>query len=65
MLWKILTLIGVAVALWRFARGLLGGPAAGAPTPRRVDATDMARCPRCGAWRDAAEPCACRTPPTP
>jgi hypothetical protein len=69
MLLKLLTLIGVALAIWGFARKAMGA-ARGAEAlrrgaPRRVEAEDLARCPSCGAWGPPGEPCACRTPPTP
>lgn len=67
MLWKLLTLLGVALAIWGLARRALGLTAASRPaSPRQQGAiADLARCPSCGAWKAPDEPCACRTPPTP
>ncbi len=64
MLLKLLTVIGVAIALWGFANRLMGAatpPAA----PRGGGATDLVRCARCGSWRAPDTPCACEIPPTP
>ncbi|PJA60019.1 MAG: hypothetical protein CO163_06095 [Rhodobacterales bacterium CG_4_9_14_3_um_filter_71_31] len=76
MLWKLLTLLGVALAIWGLARRALGLTAARPAPPRQpgVDGrgadgrgavADLARCPACGAWKAPDAPCACRTPPTP
>lgn len=64
MLLKLLTLLGVVLALYGLARrasALLGGGG----TVRAAPVTDMARCRVCGAWHAAAERCRCAVPPTP
>lgn len=67
MLWKVLTLVGVGLAIYGAARRALA--AAGVtqqdPAQRRVHAHDMVPCRTCGAWVSPGDACACRTPPTP
>jgi hypothetical protein len=68
VIWKIITLLGAAFALWSFARRALGaaGPPARRPdAPRSGGAEDYERCARCGAWKPVGGDCACRLPPTP
>lgn len=69
MLLKILTLIGVALAIWAFVRKAMGAARVAEgmrrPAAARVEAEDLLRCPSCGAWAPAGQPCVCRTPPTP
>ncbi len=73
MIWKLLTLLGVALAIWGLARRALGlttpRPNATRPPvtrqPGDANVADLARCPTCGAWKAPDAPCACRTPPTP
>ncbi|MGF1660429.1 MAG: hypothetical protein ACFCUS_13460 [Rubrimonas sp.] len=70
MLLKLITLIGVALAIWSAVRRAMGGarPETGAPpAPRGPGGAvqEMTRCPACGAWVAPDAPCACRTPPTP
>jgi hypothetical protein len=64
MLLKLLTAVGVLIALWGLARRLVGDPGSTAG-PRAGAATDLERCARCGAWRAPETACACQTPPTP
>ena len=63
MFFKLLTLLGVLLALYGFARraaALLGGP-----PPRGATVTDMVRCRSCGAWHETGQRCTCSVPPTP
>ncbi len=78
MLLKIVTLIGVVIAIWGAVRRATGAVAAAETVLRRADASgrvqagsrdgavqDMVRCDACGAWIAPDQPCICRTPPTP
>lgn len=67
MLLKILTLVGVALALWSMARRAAGAVGGGPARGRLSDGetADLVRCRACGAWRAPGDDCACATPPTP
>lgn len=53
MLGKLLVFAAIGVALWLMLR-----PKKAAPK-KRLEAEDFTRCPDCGAWRRAGEPCDC------
>lgn len=67
MLFKLLTVIGVAMALYGMARRALGQGRTPPPQARGKGGAvaDLTRCARCGAWRPPEESCACAVPPTP
>ncbi|SDZ74149.1 hypothetical protein [Rubrimonas cliftonensis] len=67
MIWKILTLAGVALLAWSALNRLFAGGvdrSAGRREPGRSVA-DLEQCAACGAWRAPGESCGCDAPPTP
>lgn len=68
MIWKILTLAGVAIAVWSMVRRFASVAQPPPPPPVRAGSAqveDLVRCAACGAWKAPAAPCACQIPPTP
>lgn len=67
MIWKILTLVGVALLAWSALNRIVGGGATKSAGRRELDRSvaDLERCEACGAWRAPGETCGCDAPPTP
>ena len=67
MIWKILTFAGIVIAIWTMVRRAMhaAAPPAAARNGPSAPVEDLVRCRACGAWKPAAEACACQVPPTP